>query len=89
MHFFIEYCHLPCNIVVSLFMLLAALFHLKPKVHNVATISAFTLFLLHVFTHGQSIGCMVLSLYYLMVMWKLIQDPGIILVSLFQSASGT
>ena len=44
MHFFIEYCHLPCNIVVSLFMLLAVLFHLKPKVHNVATISAFTLF---------------------------------------------
>ena len=35
-------------IVVSLFMLLAALFHLKPKVHNVATISAaFALFLMN------------------------------------------
>ena len=39
MYFFIEYCYLPCNIVVSLFVLLAALNYLKPKVHNVATIS--------------------------------------------------
>ena len=44
MYFLIEYCYLPCNIVVSLFMLLAALIYLKPKVHNVATISAFALF---------------------------------------------
>ena len=44
MYFFIEYCYLPCNIVVSLFMLLAALIYLKPKVHNVATISAFAIF---------------------------------------------
>ena len=40
----IEYCFLPCNIVVSLFMLLAALIFLKSKMHNVATISAFALF---------------------------------------------
>ena len=32
--------------LVSLFILLAALIHLKPKVHNVATISAFALFFL-------------------------------------------
>ena len=44
MYFLIEYCYLPCNIVVSLFMLLAALIYLKAKVHNVATISAFALF---------------------------------------------
>ena len=44
MYFFIEYCYLSCNIVVSLFMLLAALIYLKPKVHNVATISTFALF---------------------------------------------
>ena len=36
MYFFIRYCYLPCNIgiVVPLFMLLAALTHLKAKVHN-------------------------------------------------------
>ena len=44
MYFFIDYCNLPCNIRVSPFMLLAALIHLKPKVHNVATISVFALF---------------------------------------------
>ena len=44
MYFSIKYCYLPCNIVVSLFMLLAALIYLKPKVHNVATISPFALF---------------------------------------------
>ena len=74
--------------MVLLFMLLAALIHLKPKVHNVATISAFAFFLLHIFIYGQSIGCMVLSWYYLVVMWKLVKDSGIILVSLFQSATG-
>ena len=44
MYFFNEYCYLLCNTVVSLFMLLAALIYLKPKVHNVATISAIVLF---------------------------------------------
>ena len=44
MYFFIDYCNLPCNIRVSPFMLLAALIHLKPKVHNVAIISVFALF---------------------------------------------
>ena len=39
-YFFIEYCYLTCSIVMSLFMLLAALI----QVHNVATISAFALF---------------------------------------------
>ena len=43
-YFLIEQCYLTCNIVVSLFMLLAALIYLKPKVHIVATISAFALF---------------------------------------------
>ena len=47
--------------MVSFFMLLAAFINLKPKVHNVAAISAFGLLLLHVFIYGQSIGCMVLS----------------------------
>ena len=42
----IEHCYLFCNIVVSLIMLLAALIYLKPKMHNVATISAFALFFL-------------------------------------------
>ena len=60
-YFLIEHCYLSCNIVVSLIMLLAALIYFKPKVHNVGTISAFALFLLHVFTYGQSIGCIVLS----------------------------
>ena len=44
MYFLIEHCYLHCNILVSLFMLLAALIYLKPKVHNVATISSFALF---------------------------------------------
>ena len=44
MYLLIENCFLPCNIVVSLFMLLAALTYLKPKMHNVATVSAFALF---------------------------------------------
>ena len=44
MYFFIEYCYLLCNIVVLLFILLTALVYLKPKVHNVAAISAFGLF---------------------------------------------
>ena len=44
MYFLIEYCYLSCNIAVSIFMLLAALIHLNPKVHNVATISDFALF---------------------------------------------
>ena len=43
-YFLIQHCYLSCNIVVSLIMLLAALIYLKPKVHNVATISAFALF---------------------------------------------
>ena len=43
-YFLIEHCYLPSNIAVSLFMTLAALIYLKPKVHNVATISAFALF---------------------------------------------
>ena len=43
-YFLIEYCYLSCNIVVSLIMLLAALIYLKPKVHNVATISTSALF---------------------------------------------
>ena len=43
-YFLIKHFYLSCNIVVSLIMLLAALIYLKPKVHNVATISAFTLF---------------------------------------------
>ena len=51
MYFFIGYCYLPCNVVVALVMLLAALIYLKPKVHNVAAISTFALFLLHVFTY--------------------------------------
>ena len=51
MYFFIGYCYLPCNIVVALVMLLATLIYLKPKVHNVAAISTFALFLLHVFTY--------------------------------------
>ena len=42
--FLIEHCYLPCNIVVSPFMLLVALIYLIPKVLNVATISAFALF---------------------------------------------
>ena len=57
-HFLIEHCYLPCNIVVLLFMLLAALIYLKSKVHNVATISAFALLFV---TCGQSIGCIILS----------------------------
>ena len=61
MYFFIDYCNLPCNIGVSLFMLLAALIHVKPKVHNVATISYLHYFLLHIFIYEQSVGCMVLS----------------------------
>ena len=44
MYLLFEHCFLPCNIVVSLFMLLIALIYLKPKMHNVATISAFALF---------------------------------------------
>ena len=44
MYLLIEYCFLPCNIVVSLFMLLAVLIYLNPKMHNVATISVFVLF---------------------------------------------
>ena len=63
MHFFIEYCYLPCNIMVSLLMLLAESIYLKPKVRNVATISVLALFFLHGFTYGQSIGCIVLSWY--------------------------
>ena len=43
-YFLIEHCYLSCNVVVPLIMLLAALIYLKPKVHNVATISAFALF---------------------------------------------
>ena len=43
-YFLIEHCYLSSNIVVSLIMLLAALIYLKPKVHDVATISAFALF---------------------------------------------
>ena len=43
MYLFIEYCYLPCKIVVSLLMSLAALIYLIPKVHNVGTISAFVL----------------------------------------------
>ena len=42
-YFLIEYCYLSCNIVVSFFMLLAALIYLKPKVHIAATVSAFAL----------------------------------------------
>ena len=42
--YWLHYCFLPCDIVVSLFMLLTALIYIKPKVHNVATISAFALF---------------------------------------------
>ena len=38
-------------------MLLATLIYLKPKMHNVANISAFALFFVNVFTYGQSIGC--------------------------------
>ena len=45
-YFLIEHCYLSFNIVVSLIMLLAALIYLKPKVHNVATFSAFALFLM-------------------------------------------
>ena len=44
MYFLIECCYLPCNTVVSLFMLLAALVYLKSKVRNVATVSACALF---------------------------------------------
>ena len=44
-------------------------------------------FLLYVFIYGQLIDRIALSRYYLM--WKLIQDPGTILASLFQSATGT
>ena len=44
LYLLIEHCFLPCNIVVSLFMLLAALIYVKPKMNNVATISAFALF---------------------------------------------
>ena len=61
--FRVEYCYLPCNIMVSLLMLLAELIYLKPKVRNIATISLFALFFLHGFTYGQSIGCIVNSWY--------------------------
>ena len=44
MYLLIENCFLPCNIVVSFFMLLATLTSLKPKMHNVATVLAFALF---------------------------------------------
>ena len=88
-YFFIEYCYLPWNIVVSLFLLWAALIHLNSDVHDVATISAFALFLSHVFIYGWSICCMILYWYYLPLMGKVIQDPGIILVSHIQSATGT
>ena len=43
-------------------MLWSTFIHLKPKVHNVTTISAFAFFFLHLLTYEQSIGCMVLSL---------------------------
>ena len=88
-YFFIEYCYLPWIIVVSLFLLWAALIHLNSDVHDVATISAFALFLSHVFIYGWSICCMILYWYYLPLMGKVIQDPGIILVSHIQSATGT
>ena len=45
MYFFTKHYYLPCNIVVSLFMLLATLIHLKFKLHNAATISFLALFL--------------------------------------------
>ena len=44
MYLFTEYFYLPCNVVVPLFTLLASLIQLKPKVHNVATISASAIF---------------------------------------------
>ena len=44
LYFCIENCYVSWNIAVSLFALMDALIHLKPKVDNVATISAFALF---------------------------------------------
>ena len=72
-------------------MLWSAFIHLKPKVHNVTTIFAFAFFFffLYLLIYGQLIGCMVLSLYYLALMWKSIQDPGITPASLFPSVAGT
>ena len=58
-YFFIEYCCLTCNIVVSLAMLLAALIYLKPKVLQLFPILHY--FLIQVFSYGQSVGCIVLS----------------------------
>ena len=40
--------------MVLLFMLLAALIHLKPKVHNVATISAFAFFFCYIYSFMDS-----------------------------------
>ena len=60
-YFFIECCYLPCTIVVSPFMLLAALFYLKPKAQNFALFLLLHYFLLYRFTYGQSIGCIVHS----------------------------
>ena len=88
-YFLIEHCYLSCNIVVSLIMLLAALIYLKPKVHNVATISAFALFFvtcIHLWTVNWLYSPFLILL---SVHVEINQDRDIILGSFFQSATGT
>ena len=60
-YIFIEYCYLPCTILVSPFVLLAALFFLKSKAQNFALFLLLHYFLLYRFTYGQSIGRIVHS----------------------------
>ena len=60
-YIFIEYCYLPCTILVSPFVLLAALFFLKPNAQNFALFLLLHYFLLYRFTYGQSIGRIVHS----------------------------
>ena len=64
------------------FYVIDRLFHLKPKERNVANISAFALFFvryIHLWTVNWMDGPFLIIL----------KDPGIILASLFQSATGT
>lgn len=64
------------------FYVIDRVFHLKPKESNVANISAFALFFvryIHLWTVNWMDGPFLIIL----------KDPGIILASLFQSATGT
>ena len=75
--------------MVSFFMLLAAFINLKPKVHNVAAISAFGLLFvtcIHLWTVNWLYGPLLILLN---GMLKLIQGLGIILGSLFQPTTET